>query len=1156
MQNEYDPYGGASTEEVEKFLGARSEPEEIPEPDQSAFSKAWNAREKGFSYYLEKEAKTPFGSFAKKLATYPLGPELLGTYGALKTIPMTVGAYLPYTGRFLSEGQRKAFGELDGGEKLLALALDTADAALMLFGGQAVEAVGKLKPVVKFAKLKPVAKVGKVLTSPIKEIPSVLFGKRLPKLPTGESVIEPYKVVFGYDEAIEGALKGTGLDAVERRAVNDVLQGGEPSRLKDVFFEKVVVSGERNTAPSDAFRSMIENVPAQKGKPFGVEYALRQEVRDRFSENSLRAAFNRKHILSQLKKHQFSTTEFPNEKWAEAVFRSQAKRFYGEAAEKMSLGDVTDDIVAGLIEDAVTHPKVVRQIKQPAGGLWFPWFSNKRTIFGGGETSFKTYSKVYEVAEKGNQNTALGNVDAVLRWCGILKEEGLLKDFKLTKWGRIKKTPEAHYTPEVVEAAKKRITMLDDLAEKSATADTVEAKEQLKRMHDGLMREVMSNTPTPVGSFIRSHRRMMDWAYGDRFYWEIPRVFKRSGLEMTAQGRRELDTILEKQAKPIIDQFLHSTEIPSHAEALSASKQVLELFRSRISTLEKDHPWFVTKGDDLVAGLEKLSQDLTMAKVGSNKGYMSYLESYTPRVANARARVTNNRMQSSLSTGKEGEPMRPYYAHARKRGVHEDAPPLTYEEIIRSRIGSHMKEKYLYPAVEEIATYSKDLPRAWRGTIDHYLTRLMGQPSPYDRYAADMLNRTWGRVFDGPDFSPSDITRYGQHLVNIMYLAGLAFRPFSAGRNLLQPLLNVPADLGGLRAWEHLAKAHFDLTRASVRKTLFEAKIMGDYAPDVLESPKFLPFREGKINFKFPFRENYHTLDTQALFNLGMWLFKSSDRGNRMITGAAALNKWNSGQKLIEKEDDLRSFVRKVGLNGRNPWIRDKIVGEVKAAKLINDLPLREAKIKEARNMYLRDVVGDTQFLYGAVDSPTAVGYGGVGRTFSIFQSYWMNYGNLMTKWMRTGDAPTKAGRLFNFMLSTALGGEIIARNWGSQRAVSSVGFGPFPTEDLPIPPAMHAVGTAYNNTMKAGRFLSGMPSKRELTQAKALIEDPIPTLAEQALREISVFTPGGVQIRNIVKEFKKSDPNILRAILELKTEEELKNDITPFKFLQMRSRR
>ena len=55
-----------------------------------------------------------------------------------------------------------------------------------------------------------------------------------------------------------------------------------------------------------------------------------------------------------------------------------------------------------------------------------------------------------------------------------------------------------------------------------------------------------------------------------------------------------------------------------------------------------------------------------------------------------------------------------------------------------------------------------------------------------------------------------------------IYLGGIGFKPFSAMRNYFQPLLTVPADLGGLRGIEWLAKGYKRATSKQFRNYMKE----------------------------------------------------------------------------------------------------------------------------------------------------------------------------------------------------------------------------------------------------------------------------------------------------------------------------------------------
>lgn len=1146
---------------------------------QSSFSKAWNVTEEGTHYWLRSQATKPYGGAGRWLSTVPLGPEILGLYGLGKGLAVGLGEWVPIGRKLMTEEHRAAFMRLSPKEKAYSLLFDGAEVALAFTVAPALRLASKVKPLAKIGSAlsydftKPVTKFvkGKLLSRKLSAAPEEIAQKLNP---------------FDYDATATTHLKAQGLDAVESRAVADVLQGGSNERLKEVFLDK-------QGKTTDRFKSYIEFNADPSRKSF-VEFNLKDDVKEALSPNRLHAEHHRGAILNEIRNLKLAGAKDFNEHTAEAFFRHQAHKFVGEDALNMTLGEAPDELIASFLVDAVKHPKDLTRLTAPGGARWPEWFSPHRFTLGLGEQLYKTKTMVYDKATRGRELANMGAHKATLKWNEILKAEGLLSKVEIKRSIRTgghyaKVTPSPEYTPEIQKKGMKLIQKLDNIAEKMSTVTDPEELNILRMKHTAYLQQTMGPDASPVGKFVRSWRRMSDWLYGKRFEFAIPKMFEEAGFKtrlpngrikftpigFNAVGKRAVTQILSEEAGPIINKHFLSNDIYSFAENQDAARRVLNVFRDKLKNAQDYHPWFDSRGGELNRGLSQLDKALELAPTHSSRGYMSYLESYMPRVARSRAQEVGNSMIELLHSNRNKE-FRPSYTHARNVGS-EDILERTFGEMFASRVQAHYNEQHFYPALKEVIDYSQHLPRSWRGTIAHYLGRAMGQPTWIDEKFASLLEKTWGKLpFTPTQYDAGTAMRLGQVLTNMSYAAGIAYRPFSVMRNLLQVLLNVPADLGGLRAWEHMVGGYYDLAKGAgkfgVRKSaellgmkrlseskflkpnaimeeLRGAKVITEFAPDITIKAPISPWGEHTIKIG---KTKYLNYGLQDILNAGMWMFQKADEANRLIAGAAALRKWHSAEHLLDKPDDLASFTRKAGLHGRNPHVRDEILSDIRKAKLNPVVAERGATIKEARNKFIRDVVADTQYLYGKMESPIAVGYGGVGLVAGQYQSWWMNYGAMLAKWTRTGDASLKASRLFNWMFASALGAEFIARYWGNERAAQTVGFGPFPTEDLPVPPSWHVIGSAIGLAAEAGAYLVGTPSKESIKRAKALIDSPLPTIGKFTTDEITANMPAGVLGRKILQHYQtERDPNIFKAIMEMESEKKLRKSTTPFKFVK-----
>jgi hypothetical protein len=210
-----------------------------------------------------------------------------------------------------------------------------------------------------------------------------------------------------------------------------------------------------------------------------------------------------------------------------------------------------------------------------------------------------------------------------------------------------------------------------------------------------------------------------------------------------------------------------------------------------------------------------------------------------------------------------------------------------------------------------------------------------------------------------------------------------------------------------------------------------------------------------------------------------MWMFKASDRFNRYVTGAAAMDKWDKTLAKFSQgvaKEQVPMFMKQAGINQRHPWVKNEL----------EDL-LRRGKMDEAKAGFIRDVVGDTQFLYGAVDAPQIIGRGGAaGKTALVFQSYWMNLMPLFQKWVTTGTADEKLMKAVSFGLSQAAAYTMMEPIWGGDASKKAIAFGPFPAaiNEYMIPPAwmpVYRAGRVAMGALQANPAIAGEQMKKLL---------------------------------------------------------------------------
>ena len=243
-----------------------------------------------------------------------------------------------------------------------------------------------------------------------------------------------------------------------------------------------------------------------------------------------------------------------------------------------------------------------------------------------------------------------------------------------------------------------------------------------------------------------------------------------------------------------------------------------------------------------------------------------------------------------------------------------------------------------------------------------------------------------------------------------------------------------------------------------------------------------------------------------------MWMFKNSDKFNRYATGGAALRKWGAGVKQVPEiinGKSISKFMKASGSNQRREWIADEIFAALKGGNLA-----------KAEKLFVRDAVATTQFLYGITDSPLISQVGGFyGRTGTIFQSWWMNYGDMVGRWVTTGEMTERASRLIPWMLSSAIVSQTMSPFWGDATAGRTTGLGPFPSNMI-IPPSWEPV----SKVIKAVADLSTWEAEKAAEHGIEFLDDLVK------------FIPAGLQGQMMWRAGQKGGvEELMKSIFKLK---------------------
>jgi len=756
---------------------------------------------------------------------------------------------------------------------------------------------------------------------------------------------------------------------------------------------------------------------------------------------------------------------------------------YGDDAAGKGFESLTENDAVDFLTDMMTEQRRYRTpFTSTTGGRWLPAsLTPARFVLGSGEEFWGTKTQVYDKISKAWVQTQHDMFHDTMSWMKVLQERGL-GTIKFNKYDEFKFKPHNDFTADESAKAYKVLRSIDDIRGQKGVG-----KEQIERQINDLLGQYDPNSVT---------RRVIDawYDFSDTLYskyviHKIPFEIRKAG-GLTEFGQNSVDALMGKLIPNITKTFSTSASMNS-TEKINFMRSALDEVKSLLSFDPKTgvHPWFKEEGVALKNKIDDLIEKLTLS---NDKGkFIGYTDHYVPRIS-----VEQDKLMAKWSQALVGQKGFFTRQQTAQKMVGE---PVDFEGMISGRIAAQAKDVNLYPMIDKVVGYAKGLPTHYAEYIEHYISGILNRPSHMDHKIAGFLESSLGGIekFLGGSgtWTAQRLQNFANSVTNLTYLGALGFKPFSAARNLIQPLVTLPADLGGMKDYATLAKGYYRAWKdPKTFEYLKDIGVITDYAPELNLRPKALPFRN-------ILGREMNTEKLDGVRDAAMWMFKASDRFNRIVDGASAMSKWEKGIKGFENvtSANVSEVLKRTGANGRNPWVKNQI----------EDL-LRRGKLDEAKAEFVKDVTADTQFLYGPTEAPTILRKGGVvSKTGLMFQSYPMNLAATMEKWFRSGSFPegeALAGgkRAINFMLSNAIAYSMMSQVWGSSSAKRAAFFGPFPAEINE-----YAVPAAWTPIYRASRTVfAALEANPDLTSEQA----------KKLLGSTLIFMPGGLQLGKTVK--------------------------------------
>jgi DNA-binding phage protein len=772
------------------------------------------------------------------------------------------------------------------------------------------------------------------------------------------------------------------------------------------------------------------------------------------------------------------------------------KFFSEEAAKGIDLASIDAGTYANIVYrllDKRAVGSLQSQVGIGAGSIWPAKMQPVRFVFGAGDALFGT-NRIYKTGVDGYRASMDFALNEVGKFQTILADKGLGKISKDIA-GRIK----FKFTgsKDDYHLAGEAIMERYGLARGGA---------ELSQLQGQYLRQ-----PEGVRKLMDAWEEWSDQLYVEHLRGRTSRVFEMAKLAKPGQAR--LFEVLEEGIIPKLERAF------APAEALNLKMKDL-VVRDALKELRAfgeeaiTKKWIKEESGELVR--TALSVYDPTAKEA--KGFPGYLDDIAKAIARRRGK-DNWFVAKELTKSELAE----FYRTART-GSLVDEMTTDLSQMVESRARTQGVDRFFYPAAKRIVDLAKHVPNDYKEYTAHWLFRMLGKPSPADRKLASWLQSSVGKVErllnlkSGGLWNEGRVNDLAHNVNNLVYMGGLGFKPFSALRNFFQLPINVPSDLGGAKDLLWMVKGIGNAARKETRAEINAMGLIEEYAPEL--HIRATAIAAGK-RFKL-FGKSIDLPDIQQSRDLAMYMFKLSDRWIRYTTAGTALAKWDHfGKKFFDAvtgQVDKR-FLGKMNISGRNKWVASELENLLKTGGADN--------FRKARELFTKDVVADTQYLYGVHESPiishTA---GAAGKMALVFQSWWMNYGVLLEKWMRTGSAGTKANRVFGFMLSCAISEQLMEGLWDRGTALRTVGFGPFPGEisEFAIPPAYGHIYHGLGAIISAGQ-LSPENAERHL---KGL------------WRATTMFVPGGLQLSSSWKgATEEGFPGFAKSLIRYKPQED-----------------
>lgn len=1048
---------------IDQQILTKKEAELREEQELYGWEKAWEERdvkrrmslEKSKEFYLQAASIDPLGGGAPGLS-YRI-QQLFGN-----TRKIAAHGWLgPFT-KYTLPSEREIFEKLSDADKARALAW---------------ESVGILAATAAPFIAKGGTKAVKGMSQWVK---ARRYGKQIPIEDAVTKIINEKGIWkgFNYQESITNRLKNEYRFASEEaEVISSVITGDNAVALRILDRTKTL----KEKTFSKAWKKYI-SIPKT-----GIHRrpAIAESLIEKLSYTDMQA----RHFTELYKTNLKTIGHKVNFFHAENIMKEQTRRFYGEKiAENISFATMSETEIANILSSmlAPKGKKIIGSMHKLAMGEFrLPWVHAERDVYGAGEVVFKTKSKIFDRLVAAFTNSNKYTTEKVTIFMQMLSERG----FGTLKEGKkgIRFIPNRKvYTPKNLDIAYDILKRIDNLAEAGRKGKTIGRDESLK-MIDEIIDTAKARTPIAV-ELVIAVRDYHDVLYKDLLTGYIPKTIRRFGL--SAKGE-SLVSNLERAWVSDINNVFRTQSSRNHSERVDLVKRMLKDYRTTL----KDNPdAFLQVGKKLDEQMKELFGRLTY---GSTKpgGIPAYLDHYMPRIG-----MRGTSFESKWRHALTGEPG---YGKRRRLAQSQEVVP-TLQEMIEARTRAQSKQMFMYDEISDVVDYAKTLPDDWQKHTDFTISRMLGRPSEWDHKIATFLQRVAPGIWDA-----HRAMKVAQKLTGLQYTGLIGLRPFSAIRNLTQPLIMTGAELGGGLGDNYSVLKGLKLA-ASGKHREYIRSIGGitEYIPD---------FSRGPLLPKTGLAGRWDS--TRDAF---MWMFRKSDRINRYWSGGAAVDKWERALgKTVGGAQNVAAFSRNLKLRVQQGWLRNDI-----------ESLLHLGRVEDAKAAYVNGIIANTQYLYTVLDAPAATGLGGAQKLVTSFSSWWMNYGSALSRWVSGGTTSDKVQRMGTWLVSSVVAEQFLEWYAGRKTALRSTLVGPFPFEGFGTPPAIQPMITGLkllDETFTPETIIDN-------SQRSKIVRSFFGGLEQAA----TTFVPGGLATKKTIKGYQEDElMGALAAIFQKRLDED-----------------